>query len=63
MQDQKNKELEKIISKLDDNRSWLLKNVDNNKWPELRFELAELERELSRFILRAREYNSEIINY
>ena len=50
---------EKLISKLDQDREWILKNIDSGKWPNLRSELAALEREISRFILRVREYNSE----
>ena len=34
------KELEKFVLKLDNERSWLLKNIDNGKWPEIRKELA-----------------------
>ena len=49
-----------LISRIDDNRQWLLKNIDSGKWPELRSELAELEREISRLILRVRECNSGI---
>ena len=53
------KELEKFISKLDDERSWLLKNIDNGKWPEFRRELASLEREISKLILRLKDVDSE----
>jgi len=49
--------LENLVSKLDSDRSWILKNIDNGKWSELRIELASLEREISKFILRAKEYN------
>ena len=49
--------LENLLSKLDSDRSWILKNIDNGKWSELRTELATLEREISKFILRAKEYN------
>ena len=59
MQNSEIKNLEEIISKLDNKRAWLLKKIDSGRWSELRNELAELERELSRFILRAKEYNSE----
>jgi len=59
MQNSKIKNLEEIISKLDDKRAWLLKNIDSGRWSGVRNELAELERELSKFILRAKEYYSE----
>ena len=54
------KELEKFVSKLDNERSWLLKNIDNGKWPEFRKELASLEREISKLILRLKDVDSEI---
>ena len=54
------KDLKKIVSKLDNERSWLLKNIDNGKWPEIRKELASLEREISKLILRLKDVDSEI---
>ena len=54
------KDLEKFVSKLDDERSWLLKNIDNGKWPEIRKEIASLEREISKLILRLNDVDSEI---
>ena len=57
MKEENFKNIENLISKLDSDRSWILKNIDNGKWSELRIELANLEREISKFILRAKEYN------
>ena len=57
MKEENLKNLESLISKLDSDRSWILKNIDKGKWSELRVELADLEREISKFILRAKEYN------
>ena len=54
------KDLEKFVSKLDNERSWLLKNIDSGKWPEIRKELASLEREISKLILRLKDVDSEI---
>ena len=54
------KDLEKFVSKLDNERSWLLKNIDSGKWPEIRKELASLEREISKLILRLKDDDSEI---
>ena len=54
------KDLEKLVSKLDNERSWLLKNIDNGKWPEIRKELASLEREISKLILRLKDVDSGI---
>ena len=57
------KDLEKFVLKLDNERSWLLKNIDNGKWPEIRKELASLEREISKLILRLKDVDSEIKKY
>lgn len=57
MKEENFKNLENLISNLDSDRLWILKNIDNKKWSELRTELATLEREISKFILRAKEYN------
>ena len=62
MQDSNQIDLD-LISRIDEDRQWLLKNIDSGKWPELRLELAELERELSKLILRAKEFNSVIKKY
>tara|TARA_Y100001933_G_C18642425_1_gene415064 strand:- start:47 stop:238 length:192 start_codon:yes stop_codon:yes gene_type:complete len=51
--------LEKLLSKLNEDRNWILKNIDKGKWSELRLELANLEREMSKFLLRAKEYDSK----
>ncbi len=51
------KNIENLLSKLDSDRTWILKNIDKGKWSELRTELATLEREISKFILRANEFN------
>ena len=57
MKEEKFKDIENLLSKLDSDRSWILKNIDKGKWPELRIELATLEREISKLILRVKEYN------
>ena len=57
MKEENLKNIESLISILDKDRSWILKNIDKGKWSELRIELAALEREISKFILRAKEYN------
>ena len=59
MQDSNKLGQEDLISKLDKDREWLLKNIDQGKWPQMRNDLAKLERELSKLILRAKEYYSE----
>ena len=57
MEQENFKNIESLVSKLDSDRSWILKNIDKGKWSELRIELATLEREIGKFILRAKEYN------
>ena len=59
MQDSNKVSQEDLISRIDKDREWLLRNLDKGKWPEMRNDLAKLERELSKLILRAKEYNSE----
>ena len=49
-----------LILKLDQNRAWLLKNLDSGKWPEIRGELAALERKISKFIIIVQENNVDI---
>ena len=43
--------------KLDQHRAWLLENLDKGKWPEIRNELAALERKISKFIISVQENN------
>ena len=57
MKEENFKNIENLLSKLDSDRSWILKNIDKGMWSELRIELATLEREISKLILRAKEYN------
>ncbi len=57
MKEENFKNIENLLSKLDSDRSWILKNIDKGKWSELRIELATLEREISKLILRAKENN------
>ena len=59
MQDSNKISQEDLISNLEKDREWLLKNLDQGKWPEMRIDLAKLERELSKLILRIKEDNSE----
>ena len=59
MQDYNPANREDLILKLDQDRAWLLKNLDKGKWPEIREELAELERKISKLIIRVQELNVE----
>ena len=57
MQDHNSKNQEDLILKLDQDRSWLLENLDKGKWSEIRSELADLERKISKLIIRVQESN------
>ena len=46
---------EDLILKLDQDRAWLLENLDKGKWSEIRGELAELERKISKLIISVQE--------
>ena len=49
-----------LILKLDQDRAWLLENLDKGKWPETRKELAALERKISKLIISVQENNVDI---
>ena len=59
MQDRNSKNQENLILKLDQDRAWLLENLDKGKWSEIRSELADLERKISKLIIRVQESNIE----
>ena len=44
-----------LILKLDQDRAWLLENLDKGRWSEIRSELADLERKINKFIIRVQE--------
>ena len=46
-----------LISKLDQDRAWLLEHLDKGKWLEIRRELADLERRISKLIISVQENN------
>ena len=45
-------ELLKLIVQLDADRSWLLEQIDQGRWPQLRLDLAALERELGQLLAK-----------
>ena len=57
MQDHNSTNQEDLILKLDQDRAWLLENLDKGKWSEIRSELAALERKISKLIIRVQESN------
>ncbi|MDC0251353.1 hypothetical protein [Synechococcus sp. MVIR-18-1] len=48
-----------LIAQLEADRAWLLEQIDRGRWPELRLDLAALERELGQLLLRAAEQCSD----
>ena len=58
--DKKSHELIELIAKLDQDRAWLLEQIDRGRWSELRLDLAALERELGQLLIRAGEEIEEI---
>ena len=55
MQDLNSPDQENLILKLDQDRAWLLENLDKGKWSEIRCELADLERKISKLIISVQE--------
>ena len=53
------RELSKLITQLDQDRAWLLEQLDQGNWTKLRLDLAALERELGGLLLRAAEILEE----
>ena len=52
-------ETRELIAQLETDRDWLLEQIDRGRWPELRLDLAALERELGQLLLRASEQFSD----
>ena len=59
MQDHNSTNQEDLILKLDQDRAWLLENLDKGKWSEIRSELADLERKISKLIIRVQESKND----
>ena len=55
MQDHNSINQEDLILKLDQDRAWLLENLDKGKWSEIRSELADLERKICKLIIRVQD--------
>ena len=60
MQDLNSINQEDLILKLDQDRAWLLENLDKGKWSEIRIELADIERKISKLIISVQESNFNI---
>ena len=44
-----------LIQQLEQDRAWLLEQIDRGRWPDFRLDLAALERELGQLLSRAAE--------
>ena len=52
-------DLKALVQKLDADRAWLLQQIDKGRWPDLRLDLAALERELGQMLTRVGELEEE----
>ena len=52
-------ELQPLLQQLDEDRAWLLEQIDRGRWPDLRLDLAALERELGQMLSRASALQDE----
>jgi hypothetical protein len=48
----------RLIAELDQDRLWLLRQIDAGRWAEWRLDLAALERELGQLLDQLREHRS-----
>lgn len=44
-----------LLNQLTEDRLWLLQQIDGGRWPDLRLDLAALERELGQLLDQARQ--------
>jgi hypothetical protein len=52
-------DLRELLQLLDADRALLLQQIDSGRWPDLRLDLAALERELCQMLTRASELQEE----
>tara|TARA_Y100001968_G_scaffold320217_1_gene352871 strand:- start:416 stop:601 length:186 start_codon:yes stop_codon:yes gene_type:complete len=57
--DENSKDYAELIKQLNNDRAWILEKIDQGLWPELRLDLAALERELGLLLTRASELIDE----
>ncbi len=48
-------ECAELLAQLNKDRAWILEQIDQGRWQELRLDLAALERELGLLLIRASE--------
>ena len=51
--------LNALVQQLVADRAWLLQQIDEGRWPDLRLDLAALERELGQMLTRVGELEEE----
>ena len=52
-------DVQQLLLQLDQDRAWLLQQIDSGRWPDLRMDLAALERELGQLLTRASELQED----
>ena len=57
--DSSSENLKKLVQQLDSDRAWLLQQIDVGRWPDLRLDLAALERERGQMLTRVGELEEE----
>jgi len=50
--------MSELIQQLEQDRAWLLEQIDRGRWADFRLDLAALERELGQLLRRAAEQRS-----
>jgi hypothetical protein len=48
-----------LLERLQGDRAWLLQQIDRGRWPDLRLDLAALERELGQLLEQAQRQREE----
>ena len=56
---QHHKDLTELINQLNLDRAWILEKLDEGHWPEIRLDLAALERELGQLLTKASDLIDE----
>ena len=56
---QQSKDLKELLKLLDEDRAFLLEQLDRGRWEDLRLDLAALERELGHLLSRASAMQGE----
>ena len=63
LSESKSTDFSRLLAELDDDRAFLLEQIDKEHWKELRPDLAALERELGQLLSRASDTVQEEKNF